>query len=82
MPSTEITAKEFEKNAKGDRPADLLRPDIFRGEGRRLIAGGGVSIDGEKVADEFKELKAEDFTDGEIMIKKGKKVFHKVTLVQ
>ncbi len=82
VPSTEITAKEFEENAK---VIDLL---IFcgltssRGEGRRLIAGGGVSIDGEKVADEFKELKTEDFTDGEIMIKKGKKVFHKVTLVQ
>ncbi len=81
IPMSEITKETLEQNAK---IIDLL---IFcgltgsRGEGRRLIAGGGVSIDGERVEDEFKEIGPGDFKDGEIMIKKGKKVYHKVKLI-
>ena len=52
-----------------------------RGEGRRLITGGGVLLNGEKVTDEFREVAEQDFADGELMIKKGKKVFHRVKLV-
>ncbi len=80
VPATKVTKEEFEKNAT---VIDLL---IFcgltasRGEGRRLIAGGGVSINGRKVSGEFETLTLEDFEDGEIMIKKGKKVFHKVKI--
>lgn len=44
-----------------------------RGEGRRLITGGGVLLNGEKVTDEFREVAEQDFADGELMIKKGKK---------
>jgi len=52
-----------------------------RGEGRRLIAGGGVKINDVKVdSHEHTVLKA-DFIDGEILIQKGKKTFHKVKLV-
>jgi tyrosyl-tRNA synthetase len=81
MPSTEITEKTFEENAKVIDLLMICGLTSSRGEGRRLIAGGGVSIDGEKVKDPFKELKIEDFTNGEITIKKGKKVFHKVKLL-
>ncbi|MDD5016756.1 MAG: tyrosine--tRNA ligase [Eubacteriales bacterium] len=49
-----------------------------RGDGRRLIKQGGVSLNGEKVSDEFMEISKECFENGEMMIKKGKKVFHKV----
>ncbi|MFI3115910.1 MAG: S4 domain-containing protein, partial [Clostridia bacterium] len=51
-----------------------------KSEARRNIQGGGVSIDGEKVSDVNMLLSKEDFKDGEIVIKKGKKVFHKVVL--
>ncbi len=51
-----------------------------RGEGRRLITQGGVLLNGEKVSDEFRTLTEEDIQDGEAMIKKGKKVFHKVLI--
>ena len=51
-----------------------------RGEGRRLITQGGVLLNGEKVTDEFRALAEEDLTDGEAMIKKGKKVFHKILI--
>ena len=51
-----------------------------RGEGRRLVQQGGVSLNDEKVTDPATQLTAENFTDGYVVIKKGKKVFHKVNL--
>ena len=66
--------------------SDLLLVDLMqtcgltssRGEGRRLIKQGGVSINGEKVTDEFMAVNEDCFENGEMMIKKGKKSFHKV----
>ena len=49
-------------------------------EARRLIEQGGVSIEGEKVEDRDKVVTLEDFVEDKILIKKGKKVYHKVTL--
>lgn len=51
-----------------------------KGEGRRLIQQGGISLNGEKVTDIGQAVKESDFVDGALIIKKGKKVFHKVTL--
>lgn len=48
-----------------------------RGEARRLIEQGGVSLDDVKVTDVKAELKKEAFADKGIIIKKGKKVYHK-----
>ena len=49
-----------------------------RGEGRRLIAGGGIQVNGNKVTDEFAELSMADLEEGALMIRKGKKVFHRI----
>ena len=46
------------------------------GEGRRLVQQGGVSVDGEKVTDPATKITAESIKCG-VVIKKGKKVFHK-----
>ena len=51
-----------------------------RGEGRRLINQGGVSVNGKKVEDEFLKINEEAFPDGKMMIKKGKKIFHKIII--
>lgn len=51
-----------------------------KGEGRRLVQQGGVSIDGKKIDDIAYTVTAADFQDGQIIIKKGKKVFHRVVL--
>jgi tyrosyl-tRNA synthetase len=52
-----------------------------RKEGRRLIQQGGVSIDGEKVQDPFAKVTKDMFSEnGYVVIKKGKKVFHKAVL--
>ncbi len=51
-----------------------------KGEARRLVQQGGVSVNDQKVSDPATVITAADFTDGELVIRKGKKVFHKVTL--
>ncbi len=71
-----------------DSIADLLLVDLLqacgltssRGEGRRLIAQGGVSINGNKVTDEFMPVTQGCFDAGCMMIKKGKKIYHKAVL--
>ena len=50
-----------------------------KGEGRRLIEQGGVSVNGEKVNDVYLTLSKEQLKEG-VKIKKGKKIFHKIVL--
>ena len=47
-----------------------------KGEGRRLITQGGVSVNDEKATDTNMSFTTDDFAN-EIIVKKGKKVFHK-----
>ncbi len=51
-----------------------------KGEARRLVQQGGVSVDDVKITDPAYVITADAFKDGEIIIKKGKKVYHKITL--
>lgn len=53
---------------------------ISKGEGRRLIEQGGVSVNDKKVASAVETVCADDFSDGSIIVKKGKKVFYKIIL--
>lgn len=49
-----------------------------KGEGRRLIDQGGVSINDKKVDSALSTLSTDDFNE-DVILKKGKKVFHKFT---
>lgn len=49
-----------------------------KGEGRRLIDQGGVSINDKKVDSALSTLSTDDFKE-DVILKKGKKVFHKFT---
>ena len=49
------------------------------GEARRLVVQGGVLVDGEKVGAPTVSFTADQLKNG-IVIKKGKKIYHKVTL--
>ena len=51
-----------------------------KGEGKRLIQQGGVSVDDNKVTDMFAAISKADFEKGYVIVKKGKKVYHKATL--
>lgn len=51
-----------------------------KGEGRRLIQQGGLSINNEKVSDIAKTINKEDFIDGSVLIKRGKKNYNRIVL--
>ena len=79
MPSTDLTKEEL---GEGIQILDLLvKCELIssKGEGRRLIQQGGVSVDDVKVTDVFATVSKDDVANG-IIIKKGKKVFRKFTL--
>ncbi len=84
MPSTEIGAADFSDGTIG--VLDLLvRTKLApsRAEARRLVAQGGVAVDGVKVAETGAVLPLSDFKKGGrnyVVVKKGKKIFHKVVL--
>lgn len=50
-----------------------------KGEGRRLVEQGGISVDGNKVTDPNLVITKDLLVNG-IKIKKGKKIFHKIIL--
>ena len=50
-----------------------------KGEAKRLIQGGGISVDGQKVTDIMANLTAEQLANG-FVLQKGKKNFYKVTV--
>ncbi len=77
MPMVEISKAEF---GEGMLICDMLEKTKIctsKGEARRLIEQGGISLDGEKVVDTKLVVSPKD----ERVIKKGKKIFVKVVLV-
>ena len=51
-----------------------------KGQARTLISQGGISLNDEKVSDVSYVLSDSDFKDGFAILRKGKKVFHKLEL--
>lgn len=51
-----------------------------KSDARRMIEGGAVSMNGEKVSDFSKSITTTDFDDNSILLKKGKKNFIKVVI--
>ena len=80
MPTTQIDKASFVDGEIGVLELMVLSGlTPSKSEARRLVVQGGVSINGEKVTSADAKLSLEDFND-DVIIKKGKKVFHKVTL--
>ena len=80
MPSTDVAAADLEA---GINVIDLLVLTGLvpsKGEGRRVIQQGGLSINDEKITDIAFAVTTANLKDGEIIIKKGKKTFHKVVM--
>nr|WP_295244784.1 tyrosine--tRNA ligase [Ruminococcus sp.] len=81
MPSTTLTEADFADGEIGI--LDLMKKCGLipsNGEGRRLIQQGGVSVDDEKITDVYAKVAKSDFEKGYVVIKKGKKVYHKAIL--
>ena len=81
MPSTALTADDF---ADGEIAIlDLLSKCGLipsKKEGRRLIEQGGISVDDEKITDVYAKVPKTAFDKGHVIIKKGKKTFHKASV--
>jgi tyrosyl-tRNA synthetase len=60
----------------------LLRCGLIasKSEGRRLVEQGGISVNDEKVISIDLDVSLDALVDGRIMLKKGKKVCHRVTI--
>ncbi|MBQ9347215.1 MAG: tyrosine--tRNA ligase, partial [Oscillibacter sp.] len=78
MPSTEVPAARFE-NGKIGVIALLVACGLCpsNGEARRLIQQGGVTLDERKVSDIGETLDREQLLDRGVVIRKGKKVYHR-----
>lgn len=80
MPTTTLTDADFTDGKIGALTL-MVKCGLAgsNGEARKLIQGGGITIDGEKITDFKIMLEQESFRDGRIL-KKGKKTFHKAIL--
>ena len=80
MPSTQLTEADLTDGAIGILTL-MVKAGLAasNGEARRLVVQGGVLVDGEKVAAPTVSFTADQLKNG-IVIKKGKKIYHKVTL--
>ena len=82
MPSTSLVDDDFNEGMIG--LLDLmvkcgLAPS--KKEARRLVEQGGVEVNSEKATDPAVRFEKADFMDDGMVLKKGKKVFHKVVTV-
>lgn len=78
IPSTTMDKKVFEDGIGLLNLLKELNLTKSNSEARQLISQGGILLNGEKESDAAKVITLDDFKDGELLIKKGKKVFHKV----
>ena len=82
MPTTELTNDDF-----GGGTIDVLTLLVkcglaaSKGEARRLVQQGGVAVNDQKVSAIETTFGCEQFTGDGVIIKKGKKVFHRAVLV-
>ena len=80
MPTTTVEDADFE-DGKVTVLSLMIKAGMIKsnGEGRRLIQQGGISVNDEKITDVFTAVSKDNLANG-IVVKKGKKVFHKFTL--
>jgi len=80
VPGTELAAADLAAGL--DILALLTRCGLIKsnGEGRRLIADGGVYLNNERVGEHTRPITETDFVDGRLMLRKGKKVYHQVVI--
>ena len=81
MPSTELNAADFADGKIGIIDI-LVKAGLAksRGEARRLIEQGGVSVNDEKIKSLDFALTADEIAANPAIVKKGKKIFHKIVM--
>ena len=81
VPATTLTQEDLTNGSIGILDLMIkckLAPS--KKEARRLVEQGGVEANGAKVTDAAASYSADDFQGEGLMLKKGKKVFHRVQM--
>ncbi|MDD7511105.1 MAG: tyrosine--tRNA ligase [Peptostreptococcaceae bacterium] len=81
IPTTEFSADKF--TGEGIGLVSLIKEIGLvpsNGEGFRTIEQGGLSLNGKKVTDKKMFVTLDNLQDGQLLIQKGKKKFHKVVV--
>ena len=78
MPTVSLSESDFADGKIAVTDA-LIKAGIAKskGEGKRLIEQGGITVNDEKITDVFAAVERSAF-DGEVILKKGKKIFKKL----
>ena len=81
IPFTEIPRERFAEGL--DILTILIEAGLIssKGEGRRLIQQGGVYLGEERVDDFGLLIKEKDFSEGKLLLRKGKKVYHQIRMI-
>ena len=82
MPCTKLCREDFTAEGEIDILTLLVKCGLCasKGEARRLVQQGGVSVCGQKVGDIEAKFSCKDCCGEGAVIKKGKKVYHKAIL--
>ncbi len=81
MPTTELSDDDFVDGEIAILDL-MIKAKLIpsKGEGKRLIQQGGVSVDDVKITDMFHKIAKDAYDKGQVIIKKGKKIYHKTVL--
>ena len=80
VPTTQITAEQLAQDARVTTLAFLCGLCASKGEARKLVQGGGLTVGEEKVSDVNAVLTAEQIGAEGILLRKGKKSYHRLVL--
>ena len=80
VPFTEIPQGEFTDGMELLTLLSTAELIPSRSEGRRLVQQGGIAINDQKIEDANHMIQLTDFTEGTLMIKKGKKIYHQIRI--
>lgn len=78
VPTSDITASDLAQDAR--LTTLLVKCGLAKsnGDARKLIQGGGITIGEEKIDDVNKTLSPSDFPEEGLLLRKGKKSYHRV----
>lgn len=80
IPTTEFMPSDFETGIDILTLLQQTKLVPSRSEGRRLVTQNGIKINEQPVTAPNAQITMADFKENELMIQKGKKVFHKVVI--
>jgi tyrosyl-tRNA synthetase len=78
VPTAEVTKEMLSSSLLDILVAVKIIPS--KGEGKRLVQQGGLSVNDEKVSDINTQLSEKDFKEGSVLIKRGKKNYNRLIL--